>query len=404
MRPLTVIVHKLWRRIRYLLCCNNFPKLLYTYPLPCDVVVFDRVSLPALQQPLLQKRRFAIIHCRGEALHINPRLLWQSLLLLRQTAGNPKYAYVLALLKAYRAKVVLTFIDNNNTMGALQHLSSATFISIQNGMRTAFTLQGTPPIKRMPLFYCYGQRDIDLYQSCHVKTQAFFPTGSLKGGYFLDNVVQKTAQTHYDLCLISQYISSQHTHTTNPLLLDGIQKITDYFFRYLQENPQLKACVALRGSTEHADETAYYRHLSQSTLHPVTLISQKGQPFATYQAAYDSQILVTYHSTLGFEALGWGKKVLFGAGTAEISPPHSWLFKEDSSTIIRLEALSYTEFCRKLKTLHTLSNTHFQQQTQMTRQYVMHTPDRPLYQILDETIEEILHHGKPNPQQGLKID
>ena len=57
----------------------------------------------------------------------------------------------------------------------------------------------------MTNFFCFGQRDVDLFNAHGHKVDVYLPVGSLLGGYYKAIVSAPVAKLKFDLCLISQW-------------------------------------------------------------------------------------------------------------------------------------------------------------------------------------------------------
>ena len=267
--------------------------------------------------------------------HVTPTLIVRWLVRLKRvewadmsggsflkTLFRQMYAqYILACIDFVGAKVVLTNIDNSSFFQYLTRLDSErTYFAIQNGIRTLWCVRDSLPAPPHPFakismtnFFCFGQRDIELFSSNNHKIDHYFPVGSLLGGYFSSVVADEVTKPQFDLCLVSQW--KEHFFEEN---LEGVPQekylrrvsssvrtLNEFVARLLDEvGLSLAICTRKNGGKE----LAFFEKLFKGR---ATFIQRDREDFSTYRAIQNSKLAIAFSSTILAESFGRGQKVLW---------------------------------------------------------------------------------------------
>ena len=100
--------------------------------------------------------------------------------------------------------------------------------------------------------------------------------------------------------------------------------------------------------------------------------------FSTYFSCFSSRLIVSLNSSLGFELLAIGKKVLFcGSGIENFADQFDVRPYFDSLPLeVKLEATTFENFDQKLQTLDAFSDIHFKKLVaEQTKSIVNFSPD-----------------------------
>lgn len=275
------------------------------------------------------------IYPQNYKIYVTPELIARTLLRLRfivwpdTSNGAPikhlfrqVYSqYILACLDQIQANVVLTVIDNSGFFHNLSRMDKRrTYFAIQNGARTLACVRDSLPAPPHPLstismtnFFCFGKRDIDLFNAHGHKIDSYFPVGSLLGGYYKSMVSAGSKEQRYDICLISQW----HGHffveiTGNDFPQSaarrtgaGIEGLNNFLLRLLSET-NLSMLICPR--KDDAAERQYYESIFGNR---ATIINPDRANFSTYRTIEQCKLTVALNSTTLSEIFAWGQKVLW---------------------------------------------------------------------------------------------
>ncbi|MDO8291975.1 MAG: hypothetical protein Q7T29_03760 [Gallionella sp.] len=229
--------------------------------------------------------------------------------------------YILACLDQIEAKVVLTIIDNSGFFHNLSRIDKRrTYFAIQNGARTLACVRDSLPAFPHPSstismtnFFCFGQRDIDLFNAHGHKIDTYFPVGSLVGGYYKSVVSVPVRERKFDLCLISQW----HGHFFDEIMGDGFAQsearrvqagivgLNEFLLRLLSET---KLTMLICPRNDDAAERQFYESVFGSR---ATIVKPDRKNFSTYRAIEQCKLTIALNSTTLSEVFAWGQKVLW---------------------------------------------------------------------------------------------
>ena len=174
----------------------------------------------------------------------------------------------------------------------------------------------------------------------------------------------------------------------------NLKNETDKRIKNFTEYLMTKVCVEFKISS-YKDEVNFYNE--NDTYRKVELIPNTN--FSSYKAGYESSIIITMDSTLGFELLGLGKKVLFCAKTIEDTLKHkeniNYIFCEIPEMLL-LDGLTQHEFNNKIDALINMEGCEYLKQTEGARKYYMNFNKLPVYKVISNFICEKIDNNKIN--------
>ena len=358
-------------------------KLKLYNPPKAMIVVFDRAGAAILKKTVLQDSHYEILDTRKETYYVSPRIIFGILKNIKIVfLERPPYnanlrlrtkilflirrwydLYLLSCLEIMQPRVVITCVDNDKAFGWLSRKYCwATFIAVQNGNReeswVSGSLLGLTPRYRisMPHFYCFGQREVDMYKEYDCEIDNFYPLGSLNAGYYLHEIADQRQKIKYDLCIISTW--RRWLHHDVPCS-QALRIWYGFTRRYVRENG-LRVCVAF--NSRDADEAMHFKDQLGSD---VDFFYNDRMEMTTFLAIDRSVVALTFGSTAGKEAFGWGKRVLFcnysGLSDLDFEVPGPWF----------VSTPSYSEFKKKLDCLRSCSDDEYRELAQHTARYLM---------------------------------
>lgn len=368
---------------------SNWKKLDFSLPEKNKIVVIDGCNYESWTNTVLYGLKFTIIYTRGEKFFLSPRIFLKFLRNISCFRTTVVASYYLSLLDVICPSVVLTFIDNSFILGTLSNFYKASYFSIQNGVRSGLTGKES---KLIPVFYCFGQNEIDLYTKYKINVGKFIPVGSLKAGYYKKQLALPQEQIKYDLCLVSTFRSIVLNETDeNSLYKDyrcGEILFHQFVRRYVNKR-NLKCVITMAHTPFDEDveqEELYFRELFVDQ----TILVNNLLEFTTYFAMDQSNLVITTYSTAALECFGWGKKTFF----CNLSGDENYSFFPPN--FFTMSGKSYEEFEGKMDALRSMSHDEYLSRTAKDRQYSMaYDPERPAHEVIREDIFKALSSQPP---------
>lgn len=368
---------------------NILSKIKFRGPQKSDVVIFDSTGSEFINKLILNGIDYAVLPVRHEEFYFTPKLAELFLknffckFILRRDCRNIGFIYMLSCIECMQPKIVVTFIDNNCVFHAISNVyDKADFYTIQNGIRTNHALRDfLPKPPRFGSFFkiknliCFGEYERELYHRYGHSIGKLHPVGSLIGSYFKSELAKDNENPVFDVCVISQWrrlimLKGHHPNVKNAI------DTTNIFLSKSIEKKKISICVALRSNEK--EEREYYVNLFGPEVH---LVNFDQENMSTYFAMHKSKVIVTYCSTVGYEALGWGKKVLFCNFSGE----------ERRNFIIdgfwSINKIDYEEFKRKFDYLINIDQKEYRNLTKDVAKYVMnYDPLIPVHKYIRDIV------------------
>jgi len=387
---------------------NFFSKLFYAsrriklcLPKKTDVIIFDSSGSDVIQAMILHDINHEVWPCRYETFYLTPLIaiyFVKNFILkyIRYKKYRSLYLiYLLSCIEYVKPKVVITFIDYNYLFHAISEIyDEAKFYTIQNGIKckhSMTTLLPQPPhfgnAFSIQNFLCFGQYEVDLYREFNHSACKFHPVGSLIGGYYKSKIRPFNPEIEFDLCLISQWRKATMIEGQSPENKKAILTLDSYLSKFITER-NLSLCIATCANKQE-DAKAEAEYYKKTYGAKIKIINHNREGLSTYFAMDKSKILLTFNSTAGHEAFGWGKKVLF----CNFSGISSYGFPVDGFWTI--ENKNYDEFRRQLEYLIEIDDSEYVHLTKAVSLYVMNYDfSMPQHTYMRKIILERLGSGK----------
>jgi len=383
-------------------------QIVFRAPPRADVLLFDGTNRELLEQTVLHNISHSTLETRFERVYVAPLVIFNMLMaapgmhwryilhfghILRRIRGELYTLYLYACVAAIQPKVVLTFIDNSIHFQLVsRRYKEAGFFAIQNGVRSEFNLAhdlvpAPHPAHRisMPFLFCFGEYERVMYPRFGHSVDHFEAVGSIKAGYYLNMMRRKKPDEEFDICVASQWVDDVMIGTAYPEIKHSLEAMDSLIGRYLTERPWLSICVALRGG--HPLEKAYFQSRYGTR---ATIVERATDGYSSYFAVDKSRVTILLDSTIGREAYGWGKRVLFCNFTGHDmyeTATHDWC---------HISQIDYRPFSEKLDFLLQMTDAHFLDSTAVNRAFLMrNNPERPPHCVIRERImQELALHQK----------
>lgn len=361
------------------------------------IIVYDNCH-PGIMDDLLGK--WGYVELNPDKLYVSLMIVVRMVLkagLIRK--GLFYWNHACVILHA-RPKLVITLIDNTRAFQRLDKLlnSKIRFISIQNGNRF-FNLPGMCEVVDKSLskqeqtaclyrtyhseFFCFGQFEMDLYRKLSATVDKFYPVGSLVNSIHMKSASKSREQ--YDLCLVSQYFPDKANSWREHF--KGYALLCEWLAKYLQENPGLKLCIAARSMIDgrYSDEEMawYSRYGLENYLY------YREDRFSTYRLVDSSNVTLCAMSTVFFESLARGSKILLLNLTGyeimtlpTLMPPDPLLYLYEST---------YDEFRERINLLMQMEIGEYSSITSAYAKYMMNNnPDLPTIEVIQDHISQTM--------------
>jgi surface carbohydrate biosynthesis protein len=353
-----------------------------TQPFNCDVLIYDIPGSTWLHKCIPESASYKVFNIRHDRpLFIDARflvsLIRHYLNFSRQIPNRRFLSYVFSILDTIRPRVILTFADNNIVLGEYAKYSPDTLVvSIQNAIRG--TVDSIPPNTRLPIYYSLGHAEREVFKEIGVTFEEYLPVGSVKLGLFLED--RKQTDLLWNLSFCSHYRPELLNKDASPLfqLIEGAHRhLFQLACKYARKRGLSMAVLSKTREAElQAMEEEYFSSLSDG--YPFTLISgnKLDREFATYEGAFTSELVVNLCSTLGYEAFGAGRKVLFGSGyRADLLEDWGAVqYYERLPDQVSLQDDTLLEFSQKADALRTMDSAIYKAITQDAATHYMTLP------------------------------
>jgi surface carbohydrate biosynthesis protein len=234
--------------------------------------------------------------------------------------------YTVAVIKAHKPRIVITFIDNDTNFYLLKSLiPSPMYIAIQNGLRHNYAYAyrsgfvdhllkaGGKERLAADLICTFGKGSSLLFEN-NIRAKTLV-TGNLK-----NNLLELTGakKTEYDILYISQHAPFDITNRDEIVYLNESAVSIHQFYeiegavakflaQYCNEHSLQFAISGKRGVEDTFEQQFFSDAIGKL---PYTFLPREGT-FSSYENAFNSRLAVVIDSTIGYELLSRGKKVAF---------------------------------------------------------------------------------------------
>ena len=241
-------------------------------------------------------------------------------------------------------------------------------------------------------YFSFGSAEADIFTQGGHTVSSFYPIGSLRSGIFREEYPALNKKD-FDLCYISQY----DPLPLNRAILDkwSLEMFTSYYevgkqyfesvAKYAKEK-KLSLCVAMRSAQTSANFTKEREYFDSQRYGNIEYIPQSR--FSSYRAVQASRLSFTISSTLGYEALGWGERVIFAKDVESVRSlvtQGSWtdnLVAYRLPELQRLHSLDYSELNFKATAMLEMTDQSYIDYSKSARAYYMNYDDDKKPQIL----------------------
>ena len=309
---------------------------------------------------------------------------------------NAYYFYLDALIQSIQPKIIITAADNSVTLSKISKLhSSVLFVYVQSALRDLYSLQKNVDF---PVYCSFGNIEQRLFNDLNIRVQEYFPIGSVKLGIAMSKV-RTTSHLHADICFISSYRAEKKYSKRRDVWVNRrIEDIDELLFLHSvkfarRSNLSVRVLGKAREEEWQRLEMIHYQNLADGFPFEYVRTDNGLSQYESYLGLLSSGLSISCGSTLGFEGLSAGKKVLFGA-TMDIKFIEDWgvrYYYSDMPQIISLQQYSFEHFSCKVKYLRVFSLNEFLEITSSyARQIMNESPIGKPHEILRQKLENHL--------------
>jgi surface carbohydrate biosynthesis protein len=277
-----------------------------------DVLIIDLHGSENIVKTLPNGISYALLSTRGEFIYLSYKLIFFWIVFFFKirpiNRTSIRVSYAASVVKIINAKILVTFIDNNNFLGLIsRNFDTLHCISIQNGANRQ--KHGIVSNAILPTYYySFGENEIDLFKRDGINYKEVYPMGSLKAGLFYEqyNKSNKKEKNQYDVGIISEYRPEQEysDHISMRDFFKAGFKLHKFMSRY---GGNKKIAVLLSGK-DSKNEKKYFDSIYKGDAFELL---DRINPYSNYYNIMNCEVVVSLTSTLSYEAMALGKKVLF---------------------------------------------------------------------------------------------
>ena len=231
-----------------------------------------------------------------------------------------RFHYLIAYLRLTHAKFVITTTDNDITFYRIKkYLPEVATIAIQNGLRVNYASVDNPGflehLAKQTDLHCdyiltFGE-SMGLEFQKYIRTE-FFAVGSIRNNSFIPSAaIKKSNQLAYISQLTNRALGPDDhfaDYKGNPISYQEFyaaeKLICDYLAKYCSER-DLRFVVCGKQPTSFIAEQNFFNPHK---------VSGRNEPFSSYDMLNESQIVVSLDSTVGYEFLSRGDRVVIVGG------------------------------------------------------------------------------------------
>ena len=281
--------------------------------------------------------------------------------------GYRSLIWLSALFDEINPRIIFTCADTNLSVAnyALENPETHV-IYLQNALRD--TIGSMPHSIRLPTYLAMGSVEENIFNSLNIPCRDYRPIGSVKLGIALAQF-NESGKESFDLYFISHYRAELFSSDA-PVLFRELEHAHHRLFKNLIDYASAQnLSVAVASKTREFDlqntELDYFRSIAGGFDFQFIRGDKSAREFDTYRAGLASDLVVDLSSTLGFELLSAGVKVLFGAS----QEPHllnQWGIEHYFDILpdtVKLKNSSKEEFFRTCDQIRQMSDTQYENLT-----------------------------------------
>jgi surface carbohydrate biosynthesis protein len=333
-----------------------------------DILIFDSIGLRQLSSCVPYGANTQLLTMRSKTpyklkLSFLKALLKHAWAMLRNTTFSRQLLILLTFVDYYQPKLILSLADNNKLLLEFSGLSSSPPIYlIQNAIRRQY--RAPFDRSRLPTYFVFGEVEKKRIEKRDVQFDDVLPIGSIA----LDCALREFEFSNYPaatLGFISSYRPSNQPQDydvdLDKTIFDAHEALFLLAFRYAYENEiTLRVIIKAKDKSQIDNEMTYFETLAGGAAPldfcSVVRDSLHDNEWDNYFAVLSTDLIVCGHSTLGFEAVSTGRKVLFGSSARRDFVKRLGIddYFEHLPNELKMVEESIDEFRSKISTLRSM--------------------------------------------------
>lgn len=373
-------------------------EFLFRTPRKADVLILDSVNANRLSAAFLQGIDFAVLDARYKneklkfRIYLSPKIAYFAMRMLL-ARWSPWDSYCYAIIRCISPKVVIDNVHLLYVLPLAREMPNVRFFVILNGFHCDILdksivesnyiyalkekFQSHPQRVSNFHIFCFGKKDSDIFRQCGLDEAStgiqYHDVGSIYGDYMKSRLCGDVNRHDFDFVFVSQcdhdsIFASEKIHR---MLVENTSKAIANLSRYIVEKNQ-RCLILLRGEPDiEQSEIAFYKSLfdvsAQIEFH------RRDSAFSVYRGMNKAPIIVSLYSTIGFEAMSWGKKVLFCLyGFTKVYKISSAKYASDTDMLTwSLENSEYDAFSKRLDELVKMELPDYLNQVAEATSYII---------------------------------
>ncbi len=332
------------------------------------------------------------IRCTGERrefdyIFLSPKILL--LCLLEILKGNLTCFYYIALIRAVKPKIILTFVPFNFAFIKISKIlkNQFHFITVQPSF-TPLNYLSKKAIDKIHIekFLCINKQTIDHYKIFQVKVDKFDLIGStqlaLAEEYFKNEDLQEVQGDNSYVCILSGNTHQKSNNVSNIIKkkllerhinlwkkIDIFSKKHKVYFKLASRRPiDFNPSEKFR-KQDYDEETGLFNRVVKNNPY-FTKVDRYKDKFSNYKLALKSKLVIGYGSTLLLECLAKNKKILDLCSENYPTDPDLVALMPDDN-ISSLYNSSYEELEQRILKLIKMPQSEYDQKMEYKRKYMI---------------------------------
>ncbi len=349
-----------------------------------DYLIVDEMGSEVVKSCIKAKYSYKVLPIRSNVRLLNHAIitffLFQIHLVILKRI-NLKGSYILAVSRALKSSVILTWIDNSNWSKGLYNTGHLRIVMIQNGIRGANERDLLPPYD---VLFGYPRNKPRNYIG-----NEYYGVGNIKSSMILYKKSQDE-NIKNQVLFVSQYRSDR----AEPIFISShlVQWVAK--FALLRKMSLVIALNSITPSTRIAEEQMY-RNLLKT---PFNCTSRVDDYLASYRAIINSRIVIGCNSSLLVESLAMGVPTLlcwnqFILHEETYNENELYFDKEEFNQFSTTTNSTYPEFVSKADEIISQSNVIQSKFINTIRaNYCAFNPELDVIKLIQNKLEELLHN------------
>lgn len=351
----------------------------------CDIIFFDVIGSGFVHRCIPDQAKTVFLNFRNTVpIGVSGRFVRGVFLALcsRPLFARKSISYVLlsGLIDHLAPKILLSFADNNQVLAqyAERH-PKFPVVLVQNAVRD--TVGSISNRYNLPTYLGFGEVERSIFKDLRITSRRYLPIGSIKLALALDTIDDPENHDN-SVSFISHFrpeADEQNVSIINKMINEHQQllfKLTGDFVK--RKSLQLNIILKSRNEHDQQIECAYFKSVVPDVPLFFSTSNKESQELNSYITGLRSRLIVHPGSTLGFELLGAGKKVLCGA-TISKDLVEAWgvsHYMDTLPTCCKLAPdIDWSDFYEHANRLWEMNDEEYSEKIKQARHSLMNMPN-----------------------------